>query len=117
MSAAAPSIVERIGVERIGRASKEPSALGADVLVFGAIIDSWVEPAGSCDWDSRLVLQIAARSRPDELVIVEADAALVPDLGWLADLGENLCHGSPVSLRARQLRSGTLEAVHLTLDR
>jgi hypothetical protein len=112
MSAAAPS-----AIERIGRPATEAPFEGPELLLLGAIIDSWVEPAGSCDWDSKLVLQVAPRGRPRELLTVEAEAILVPDLGWLADLGENLCHGSPVRLRARRARSGALEVTELDLDR
>ena len=43
-----------------------------------------------------LVLQVAPRGRPKDLVIVEAEPSLVPDRFWLEDLSENLCHGSPV---------------------
>ena len=35
-------------------------------------------------------------------MIVEAEASLVPDRGWLEDLGENLCHGSPVAAVGRR---------------
>lgn len=97
--------------------SRDRVGATAEVTVRGAIIDSWVEPAGTCDWDSRLVLQVAPRERPRELVIVEADATLVPDLGWLADLGENLCHGSPVAAVIRPGRSGMLTATRIDLAR
>ena len=40
------------------------------------------------------------------MMIVEAAASLVPDLGWLEDLGENMCHGSPVSAVGRLTLSG-----------
>ncbi len=89
----------------------------AEILVHGAIVDSWVEPAGSCDWGSRLILQVAPREHPRELMIVEADATLVPDLGWLADLGENLCHGSPVAALACPTRTGLFRASRIDLDR
>lgn len=89
----------------------------AEVMVHGAIVDSWVEPAGTCDWGSRLILQVAPRERPRELMIVEADATLVPDLGWLADLGENLCHGSPVAALACPTRAGLFRASRIELDR
>ncbi len=79
--------------------------------ISGSIIDSWVERAG------RLVLQVAPRGRPDELCIVEADSDLVPDDGWLVDLGENMCHGSPVSAMGRLVRSGLIRATRLELVR
>lgn len=112
MSAAAPS-----AVERVARPATDVLAEGPELLMLGSIVDSWVEPAGSCDWDSRLVLQVAPRGRPRELMTLEADAILVPDLGWLADLGENLCHGSLVRVKARRSRSGDLEVTELDLDR
>ncbi|QDV38180.1 hypothetical protein [Tautonia plasticadhaerens] len=112
MSAAAPS-----AVDRIARPAADAPAEAPELFLLGSIVDSWVEPAGSCDWDSRLVLQVVPRGRPRELLTVEADAVLVPDLGWLADLGENLCHGSPVRVKARRSRSGDLEVTELDLDR
>src|SRR5690606_33574398 len=92
-------------------------ATPTELTVCGAIVDSWVEPAGSCDWNSRLVLQVAPRGRPRDLLILEADATLVPDLGWLADLGENLCHGSPVSVQARVSVGGRLRVTQIDLAR
>lgn len=87
------------------------------VIVKGAIIDSWVEPAGSTRDGSRLVLQVAPRDRPDDLLIVEADSSLVPDPGWLEDLGENLCHGSPVAAVGRLSLRGLFCATELELNR
>ncbi|WP_201750191.1 hypothetical protein [Tautonia marina] len=113
MSALAPSAVDRM-VRPVPTTS---SSLSVELLVTGAIVDSWVEPAGHCDWNSKLVLQIAPRGRSRELVIAEAEAVLVPDLGWLADLAENLCHGSPVSIRLRRGRDGALKVTHLDLTR
>lgn len=97
------------------RRNAERAGSGAEVEVRGAIVDSWVEPAGSCGWDSRLVLQVAPRGRPRELMTLEADARLVPDLAWLADLGENLCHGNPVSVVGHRTRSGLVRATRLDL--
>jgi hypothetical protein len=42
---------------------------------------------------------------------------LVPDDGWLVDLGENMCHGSPVSAMGRLVRSGLIRATRLELVR
>ncbi|RUL89658.1 hypothetical protein [Tautonia sociabilis] len=112
MNALAPS-----PAERACRAAMDPPVDLDEIAVSGTIVDSWVEPAGSCDWDSTLVLQVVTRDRPRELVTVEAEAVLVPDLGWLADLGENLCHGSPVRLRAQRGLGGELVVTFLVLDR
>lgn len=114
MTAAAPSAIERPVVP-----SPSPGSvsLSIELRVIGSIVDSWVEPAGQCDWDSRLILQISPRGRSHELVIAESEAALVPDLGWLADLAENLCHGSPVSVRLRRGPDGDLKVTQLDLER
>ena len=66
---------------------------------------------------SRLVLQVAPSGRPKDLLIVEAEASLVGDRGWLEDLGENLCHGSPVAAVGRRNVSGLLMATQLRLAR
>jgi hypothetical protein len=88
------------------------------VNVVGAIVDSWVEPAGCFDRrDARLVLQVAPNGRPRDLLIVEAAAALLPDDGWLEDLGENLCHGSPVAAVGRLTMGGLVAASELRLAR
>jgi hypothetical protein len=86
-----------------------------EMLVTGAIIDSWVEPAGLPRPGSRLVLQVAPTDRPKDLMIVEAEASLVGDRGWLLDLGENLCHGSPVAAVGRRNLAGSLMATQLRL--
>ncbi|MDR3636142.1 MAG: hypothetical protein P4L84_20240 [Isosphaeraceae bacterium] len=91
--------------------------MDAEMVVTGAIIDSWVEPAGSVSKDSRLVLQVAPQGRPKDLLIVEAEASLVPDRGWLEDLGENLCHGSPVAAVGRLTLRGFISAKSLHLVR
>lgn len=87
-------------------------------IVNGAIVDSWVEPSGPPRKGTRLVLQVAPRGgRPGDLMIVEAEASLVPDAGWLEDLGENMCHGSPIAASGRLTLSGLLAARTLTLVR
>jgi hypothetical protein len=85
--------------------------------VAGAIIDSWVEPAGRLVAGSRVVLQVAPRDRPRDLVIVEAALGLIPDGGWLEDLGENLCHGSPIEVFGDWNRHGLLDASRIELRR
>jgi len=87
------------------------------LLVTGAIVDSWVEPSGTYGDGSRLVLQVAPRGRPGDLMIVEAEASLVSDRGWLEDLGENLCHGSPVAAIGRPTLGGLFWATRLLLAR
>lgn len=91
--------------------------MDSEMLVTGAIVDSWIEPAGVSGSNPRLVLQVAPRGRPAELMIVEAEASLVPDLGWLADLRENLCHGSPVAAVGRLTLGGFFSATQLRLAR
>ena len=91
--------------------------INSEMLIRGAIVDSWVEPSNNQSDPSRLVLQIAPAGRPRELVIVEAEARLVPDRLWLADLGENLCHGSPIAAFGRVNLSGLLSATQLRFAR
>ena len=91
--------------------------MNSELLVKGAIIDSWVEGNHTQGESPRLVLQVAPRGRPREMVIVEAEASLVPDSGWLEDLGANLCHGSPVSATVRQTIGGLFRASSLQLVR
>lgn len=93
-----------------GTSNEEEPNMDAEMVVNGAIIDSWVEPAGSFSEASRLVLQVAPQGRPRDLLIVEAEASLVPDRGWLEDLGENLCHGSPVAAVGRLTLRGFISA-------
>jgi hypothetical protein len=88
--------------------------MDSEVVVRGAIVDSWVERLGG---DPRVVLQVAPRGCPRDLTIVEAEPSLVPDHGWLEDLGENLCHGSPVAVIGRRTRRGLLRATRLQLAR
>ena len=87
-----------------------------EMMVTGAIIDSWFEPAGLPRDGSRLVLQVAPSGRPKDLMIVEAEASLVGDRGWLLDLGENLCHGNWVAAVGRRNLSGFLMATKLQLS-
>ena len=89
----------------------------SEMVISGAIIDSWVEPFGATQDSSRLVLQVAPKGRPRDLVIVEAQASLVPDRGWLEDLGENLCHGSPVMAIGSRMLNGFMAASRLQLVR
>jgi hypothetical protein len=92
--------------------------MDSELVVSGAIVDSWVEPAGSTTRDeARLVLQVAPKGRPRDLMIVVAAASLVPDDGWLEDLGSNLCHGSPVAVVGRMTLQGLVAAQRLELDR
>ena len=93
-------------------AFSEDYGMDSEMTVSGAIVDSWTERAGT-----RLVLQVVPRGKPRELLIVEAEASLVPDGGWLEDLGENLCHGSPVSAVGRRTSKGLLRASRLQLVR
>jgi len=88
-----------------------------EIVVTGDIVDSWVESSGSAGHESRLVLQVAPRGRPKDLMIVEAEASLVPDNGWLEDLRSNLCHGSPVNAVCRLNLSGFFSASQLRLAR
>jgi hypothetical protein len=89
----------------------------SELLVTGSIVDSWVEPSGPPELASRLVLQVAPRGRPKELMIVEVAASLVADSNWLEDLGENLCHGSPVAALCRPTWNGLFHARTLQLVR
>lgn len=90
--------------------------MDSEMVVTGAIVDSWVEPVG-VSGESRLVLQVAPKDRPKDLMIVEAEPSLVPDAGWLEDLGENLCHGSPVAAVGRLTLAGFFSATQLRLAR
>jgi hypothetical protein len=96
---------------------EEEPGMDSELVVTGAIVDSWVEPSGSQNDPSRLVLQVAPRGRPRDLIIVEAETPLVPDRDWLADLGENLCHGSPVAAVGRLTLAGLIWASQLQLAR
>ncbi len=89
----------------------------AESTVTGAIIDSWVEHPGISGKSSRLVIQLAPLGHPKELLIVEAETSLIGDREWLEDLGENLCHGSPVAAVGRFTNTGLLNATELRLAR
>ncbi len=89
----------------------------SEMVVTGAIVDSWVEPTRATSNGTRLVLQVAPRGRPKDLVIVEAEPSLVPDRFWLEDLSENLCHGSPVLAVGRASYNGYVAATSLQLAR
>ncbi len=89
----------------------------SELVVSGAIVDSWVESSLTSSQGSRLVLQVAPRGRPKDLVIVEAEPSLVPDRFWLEDLSENLCHGSPVEAVGRRSYNGFVAATQLQLIR
>jgi hypothetical protein len=89
----------------------------SEIVVTGAIVDSWVESARRASDGTRLVLQVAPRGRPEDLMIVEAEPSLVPDRFWLEDLSENLCHGSPVKAIGRPSFNGVIAATRLQLAR
>lgn len=91
--------------------------MGSERTVAGAIVDSWIERAGMPGDPRRVVLQVAPRGKPRELVIVEVASSLIPDRFWLEDLGENLCHGSPVSAVGSMTRTGLLNATRVVLAR
>jgi hypothetical protein len=96
---------------------EENQRMESELVVSGAIIDSWIEPTEAATDGTRLVLQVAPRGRPKDLVIVEAEPSLVPDRYWLEDLSENLCHGSPVLAVGRQCFNGFVAATRLQLAR
>ena len=91
--------------------------MDAEISVTGAIIDSWVECPRPGKDAPRVVLQVAPKGHPSDLMIVEAEASLVPDRGWLEDLGENLCHGSPVAAVGRLNLAGFFRATQLRFAR
>ncbi len=96
---------------------EEKTRMGSEMVVAGAIVDSWFESARTAAHGARLVLQVAPRGRPKDLVIVEAEPSLVPDRHWLEDLSENLCHGSPVRAVGRASFNGFFAATSLQLAR
>ncbi len=89
----------------------------AGLLVAGTIVDSWVESARSAGAVALLLLQVAPRAQPDELVIVEAEVSLVADGIWLEDLSENLCHGCSVVVFGSPSPNGFFAAADLQLMR
>jgi hypothetical protein len=60
---------------------------------------------------------VVSKDRPGDLLIVQADASLVPDGGWLQDLGENMCHGSPIAAVGRLTLGGLLAATQIQFVR
>src|SRR5271157_443497 len=104
-------------VGEIREATEERIGMESEFFLAGAIVDSWVESAKSADAGAHLVLQVASRGHPKDLVIVEAEVALVPDRLWLEDLSENLCHGSPVIAIGSRSCSGFFAATRLQLMR
>jgi hypothetical protein len=104
-----------VGANR--EAPEECIGTESECFVAGAIVDSWVESARSADAGAHLVLQIAPRGHPKDLVIVEGEASLVSDRLWLEDLSENLCHGSPVLVIGSKSFNGFFAATQLQLMR
>src|SRR5271165_3395108 len=104
-----------VGANR--EAPEECIGTESECFVAGAIVDSWVESARSGDAGALLILQVAPRGHPKDLVIVEAEASLVPDQLWLEDLSENLCHGSPVLVIGSPSFNGFFAATRLELMR
>jgi hypothetical protein len=96
---------------------EESNRMESELVVTGSIVDSWIESVDTTTDSGRLVLQVAPRGRPKDLVIVEAEASLVPDRFWLEDLSENLCHGSPVLAVGRPSFNGFVAATRLQLAR
>ena len=94
-------------------------SIGMESVFFfaGTIVDSWVESVRSADAGALLVLQVAPRGHPKDLVIVEAEVSLVSDRAWLEDLSENLCYGSPVLAIGSPSCSGFFAATRLQLMR
>lgn len=97
--------------------AEEHARMETETVVTGAIVDSWIESAHSTVERARVVLQVAPRGCPKDLVIVEAEPSMVPDRYWLEDLSENLCHGSPVQAVGRTLFNGFFAASRLQLAR
>jgi hypothetical protein len=92
--------------------------MGDELRILGSIVDSWLEPPiRRRGIEPRVILQVAPRGRTRELLLVEASASLVPDDGWLDDLGGNLCHGSPVAALGHMTGAGALSATQLRLER
>jgi hypothetical protein len=98
-------------------APEESTGTESELFVAGAIVDSWVESETSADAGALLVLQVAPRGHPKDLVIVEAEVSLVSDRLWLEDLSENLCHGSPVLVIGSRALNGFFAATGLQMVR
>jgi len=98
-------------------APEEGIGTESEFFLAGAIVDSWVESSSSADASALLVLQVAPRGHPKDLVIVEAEVSLVSDRLWLEDLTENLCHGSPVLVIGSRSFNGFFAASRLQLMR
>lgn len=111
------SLSSQEAVADVSGCTEEERRMDSDLMVNGAIIDSWVESPREVDRGPMVVLQVAPRGRPRDLVIVEAEASLVPDRVWLEDLSENICHGSPVQAFGRMMLNGFVSATHLRLAR
>jgi len=107
---------ERAEFEGRGSIGEEPR-MESDLVVNGAIVDSWIEASREFDDSPRLVLQVAPKGRPRDLIFVEAEASLIPDEGWYEDLSENTCHGSPVLAIGRRMLNGFITATCLQLVR
>jgi len=110
-------MTDKVGRTRKKKRKKETYTMESEMVITGAIVDSWIEPTQAKTDGTRLVLQVAPRGRPKDLVIVEAEPSLVPDPFWLEDLSENLCHGSPVQAFGRRSFNGFLAATRLQLAR
>ena len=89
----------------------------SEMVITGAIVDSWVESSGPGIVGGSPGVAGRAAGRPKDLVIVEAEPSLVPDRIWLEDLSENLCHGSPVLAVGRPSYNGFMSATRLQLAR
>jgi hypothetical protein len=100
-----------------GEAREESIGTKSESFVEGTIVDSWVESARSANVGALLVMQVAPRGQSKDLVIVEAEVSLVSDRLWLKDLGENLCHGSPVLVIGSWSFNGFFAASRLQLMR
>jgi hypothetical protein len=98
-------------------APEESIGTKSELFVAGAIVDSWIESARSADVGALLVLQVAPRGHPKDLVIVEARISLVSDRHWLDDLSENLRHGSSVFVIGSRSFNGLFVATRLKLMR
>ena len=69
-------LAEPLAIGAGGVRREESIRMESEMILTGAIVDSWVESARTASDATRLVLQVAPRERPKELVIVEAEASL-----------------------------------------